>query len=1203
MSPLTPHQSKALDRKHHISLTANAGSGKTFVLTKRYLEIALKEDVSLREMAAITFTEKAASELYKKISDTITELLLNETDKKQIKKLTGLRQSLISANIQTIHSFCIDILKEYPVEAGIDANFSPIDPEKTNELIELAIEETVKAAVEEGEYNDTFKYLVRVFGSISIFKDQLKDLIYKRKKVELIGEELYKKTDDEIATYYEQNIEEAAKEILKETLATVISDLKILNNYATEANSKLAPEIDSLLSGVESEKAILSRVKVINSIFEKILTSDGKKVRSRGYLNKSTESCLKEIDRVLQHKKEIAAFHLPDNHKEQHKALALFGKRLYSFYLIVLDAFERRKTDNGFLDFEDILLHTMKILKNEDVRFALSQKYKYIMVDEYQDTNEIQYQIFLPILNDLKNAGNLFVVGDEKQSIYMFRDAELAVFQQTKEDIKQVDGEEYLLSLPASFRMAPAICGLTNYMFRKLFENPKDIFNEVEHTDLICGKSDELHGEIEVLVGVDKPKEEDLVEGEEIPSEAEMVARRLITLHEDGAKPVPLEWKDMAVLCRKRNSFAELEEVFFEHNIPYTIVGGKGFYQRQMVFDISNYFQFLIYENNDAALAGILRSPFFSLSDSDLYSIWLQRKGSLWNCLQQCAHTDKRIEAIVTTLHENRALAATMGIAELLRKIVRETGYLTILASRSDGAQEMANFEKLLRLTIAYSNQGFRNLYDYVMFLQHAIESMNDEGQAAIIDESDTVRIMTVHQSKGLEFKAVVLFKCNVQAQKTVVKQKGLEVNKQFGFITKLPDPNNFAAKYFSPPIADLHQLIEQKKEIAEIKRLFYVAVTRAKNYLFFSYDTSAKSFDTSFISLLKYAFHIDEFADDIKIAEELETLQLIDDEFVTDKTNIEVDVSIIRSIQKRVLLKETQEGDSKKNVDVSKIEDLPSGEIVSASKLAVFRQCPMKYQLTYDFGLSTLYSQYRDWKQAQLKNRFEYQLHEDSRATENSENATLYSTRSNADVKGRIIHSILQHNIALNELEEFIKRQLDLEMNSIHDETQKKEHLLKDILIDIEYYYESNTHAELKKYKNYFHEYEIYTAEGDYYLYGIIDKLVIDGDKIIIVDYKTDAIEKDAIEKRGEHYKTQLLFYAYTIGKMYPQHKECQLRIVFIKHPDVPYIYDAKTEDKTQLQENLTEMMKTVRSKAYTKNIHHCPECLFSINHRDCVL
>ncbi|KAB2841638.1 MAG: AAA family ATPase [Melioribacteraceae bacterium] len=164
MPQLTPYQKEALNYKKHIALTANAGSGKTFVLSKRYVEIALNEDVPINKIVAITFTDKAAGELYKKIANEIEERLLSETNQNYKKKLERIRKQLISANISTIHSFCIDILREYSPDAGIDANFSPMDSETSEELIELSIEEVIVNKIKDENDSEKIKYLIRILG-------------------------------------------------------------------------------------------------------------------------------------------------------------------------------------------------------------------------------------------------------------------------------------------------------------------------------------------------------------------------------------------------------------------------------------------------------------------------------------------------------------------------------------------------------------------------------------------------------------------------------------------------------------------------------------------------------------------------------------------------------------------------------------------------------------------------------------------------------------------------------------------------------------------------------------------------------------------------------------------------------------------------------------------------------------------------------
>ncbi|MCB9247149.1 MAG: UvrD-helicase domain-containing protein [Ignavibacteriales bacterium] len=196
---------------------------------------------------------------------------------------------------------------------------------------------------------------------------------------------------------------------------------------------------------------------------------------------------------------DIIKIEIPDNYIELNDDLAKFSKTITDFYKQVEERYKFKKQQKSFLDFEDLLLITYKLLQNEEVADLLSKKYKYVMVDEYQDTNEIQYQIFMPILQFLA-CGNLFVVGDDKQSIYMFHEAEVKVFNDTKKQIEDIEGSSSLLQLPHSFRLAPNIALFTNKLFSRLFENPNPSFNEVEYNELVCAYPKDNKGKIEFII-------------------------------------------------------------------------------------------------------------------------------------------------------------------------------------------------------------------------------------------------------------------------------------------------------------------------------------------------------------------------------------------------------------------------------------------------------------------------------------------------------------------------------------------------------------------------------------------------------------------------------------------------------------------------------------------------------------------------------
>ncbi len=699
---LTPHQSVALDISQSVSLTANAGSGKTYVLAKRYLEIAVKAKVPLNNIAAITFTEKAAGELYKKISEEIDLMYKSTLDNLLKKKLRYIRRQLVSVNISTIHSFCLDILREYPVEAELDANFIPIDAGASGELLELAVEETIKKLLS-SDNNEQIKSLFRLFSSKYLLEKELIKLVEKRKNVIELANKIYHSSHSEIAAFFHNSFIELAEDIYNLEEDKFWKHLNIINDKVLELNAtnEIALKVKEYIT---KDKDNINIKVLLNLLYElKTLACTGKgEVRDRGYLSKQFRDGLQEsIISVETFFKDISKLVVDDGHQLVETELAKYGKSLINIFEYVLAEYETKKRENGFLDYEDILIKTKNILQNNNVKEALSEKYKFLMVDEYQDTNEIQYKIFLPILDYLKK-GNLFVVGDEKQSIYQFRDAELEVFERTKLDIVERYGKSSKLVLPDSFRMAPNLCLFINYIFKEIFKNPIKLYNEVQPSSLICARDNDFDGKVEIL----------LSDEDDDNAEADLVARRILQLVDDQFKKRDKNWNNIAVLVRKRSSFASLEKSFTKYKIPYSIFGGRGFYQQQAVYDIYNYFSFLLNKENDTVLVGVLRSPFFNVSDSMLFELSFFDGDNYWQKISKAKKQNSTWNAIAGKLEENLLISHRVETPFLLRKILSESDFLPVISSKKSGVQELANINKLVKITIEFEKQGFRTLYD-----------------------------------------------------------------------------------------------------------------------------------------------------------------------------------------------------------------------------------------------------------------------------------------------------------------------------------------------------------------------------------------------------------------------------------------------------------------------------------------------------------
>ena len=385
MTTVTPHQSNALNIEKSISLTANAGSGKTFVLAQRYLQILLNTSAPLSKVAAITFTEKAAGELYKRISIELDKLILTSNDSEIKEKSEKIRKQLVSAKISTIHSFCIDLLREFPIEASLDANFSTINEQKTNELVDLTIEAAFKELLRDSKKSQDIKRLIHLLGSKGQLAAELSNLIRKRKNFINLIDNFYVGDVADIKKFLSVSFEKHAEIIFKSDLKSFVTHLIRINDMVLNfnSNSESAIEIKDLLDKIKSDEELILTLQKLKELSNKIVTGNGN-VRTRGYLPANLRSEVgNSINIVEEFLNQLTKIELSGKQHEIEKELAGYILSLINVFKYVLSNYESKKSELGVLDFEDILLKTKTLLGNENVKESLSSKFSYLLVDEY----------------------------------------------------------------------------------------------------------------------------------------------------------------------------------------------------------------------------------------------------------------------------------------------------------------------------------------------------------------------------------------------------------------------------------------------------------------------------------------------------------------------------------------------------------------------------------------------------------------------------------------------------------------------------------------------------------------------------------------------------------------------------------------------------------------------------------------------------
>ena len=862
----TQNQKKAHDLNRHISVTAGAGSGKTAVLIHRYIKILLETDLHPSQVVAITFTRKAAAELKQRIIKELEVKLREEPDNA---KLKSIKTGMLSAQISTIHAFCSRILREYPVEAGVDAGFNELQGILQQLTLCDIIDSTLRKIADRPDEDETrakLAELLRIFGKGPLER-HLNELVNQREAVDRLIRTLYCCTDSEVLDTWREFVQSQLAQSLKNQFP--IEDwLRCLRAVLAVARGRDKTEVQELTDQIKPSMEAQEAVPLLIKIAPLLVTQKG--TISKQYLlgrNVKTEAIDTEIGFLVRAANYFRSFPV---FTDDDKLLICVTRSLLAVYDEVQDAYEHYKVQTGQLDFDDLQIKVRNLLWQESIHEQLARRYPYIMVDEYQDTDQLQYEILdlLAVVSDHARKhrpsdfklDNLFIVGDQKQSIYGFRGADVRVFDQTRQDITDYqsgsiqdfawqdetlvasDSERHgELHLPENFRLLRNLVGFVNLVFGSLMKGRNEF--EVKYESLIQGRIIDYPGDVELLIGSTEEAEDN---SQPPIDENELIAARICHLvgtretiwtdEGDGEQPRPIRYSDIAILIRSRTRLPEIESALIEAEIPYKITGGIGFYQCQEIYDIGNYLQFLINPNDDVALAGVLRAPFFGVSDVELYEVTQPpTTGSFWQKVQAYVTRpvrppSSRMDYVVQMLQSHLEICHHIPPSELIRKIVNDTGMVGVLPVGRSGEQRWANYEKLLGIAREFERLGVTDLFDFLEQLDILIEEEEGEGQATTQLTADAVEIMTIHAAKGLEFPVVIL--PNLDRGFRYDREPFIDDRLGIGF---RPADSEKNYKQSNPGATKLMKERAKNKTEAEEQRLFYVATTRARDRLILS--------------------------------------------------------------------------------------------------------------------------------------------------------------------------------------------------------------------------------------------------------------------------------------------------------------------------------------------------------------------------------
>lgn len=889
---------------------ASAGSGKTKVLTDRILRLLLPNSQGQagtppHKILALTFTKAAASEMALRISEKLSEwavMPLKSEDNKQkglienLKSLLGqdateeqitAARKLFAAvidtpgglKIMTIHSFCQSVLSRFPLEADLSPSFKALDEGQAQRLLKQARDKVLKnSEIDKGSPLAQAIHNIATAQNEDQFTDLLKSLIKERHQFNKILESNF--GIDGLYTALCQQFDIPAGKSADALLLASCDSANFDETGLWEACKTLGQSdknTDQKKSiGIQNwlEASKIERLQLYSSYKSVFLTQHNdirKKLVTKQVANNNPDSLAvleSEAQRLFHLEKDFQAIHISTLTRD----LFLIGEEILTHY-------DDLKDNENSLDFDDLILRTLNLLQGRTenmhglkvgpwVQYKLDQGIDHILVDEAQDTNPEQWEIIKALCDDFFDGSmegdierTIFVVGDEKQSIFSFQRASPEKFQQMRgwfsDKILTTGKRLEPVSFITSFRSAQAVLQLVDNVFSSP-ETRKGLgLDDIKHESYYYKRA----GQVELWPLFENPEKQDFdpwappIEISDSTSGAAQLANHIaltIAGWINKKEPLesynrPIEAGDILILVRSRTAFLDqIVRALKEKNIPVSGVDRMVLSQQLVVQDLCAAAQFALLPEDDLNLAGLLKSPFIGWNEEKLFKASYNRKESLWARIKKSAdnQTIKWLSGLIEGAGKDRPY-------EFFAKILQES----CLADNQSGMKAIKNrlgeecldpLDEFLNRAIEFEGDSIPTLQNFLQTQMHdesEIKRQMEEGRKA-------VRIMTVHGAKGLQAPIVIL-------PDTVKSSQGGKIERILW-----PDRSGANLPYFCPQSKEIpdpcHQALEvlKTRQEEESRRLLYVALTRAENRLYVGgYKTTKKTPDDSWYKYVEQGF------------------------------------------------------------------------------------------------------------------------------------------------------------------------------------------------------------------------------------------------------------------------------------------------------------------------------------------------------------
>lgn len=1258
----TKEQREAIEyRGENILLAAAAGSGKTAVLVQRIIELispfnpdgSEKENpVCIDELLVLTFTEAAAREMRGKILAAVNRALDENPHNEHL-----LRQSVLinTANISTVHSFCLNIIKENIYMADLPVDFTLVSETENIIMQKDALGNVLERFYKRIDSDSAFKSLVLGYGGIKNDETLRKTVLslmnyarsmpypkkwlceavreYRRAAVSgSLENSIWRKQQAEAVAAFKNEILELYDAILYEIESSLFPEhpyaeffsaearavrdffagiegfcknsekygksLEFGNNSESENNTengKSAEKYNGIEnSGSENYDESLEignnsgggspensgndkRGCSYDGVREKILAFSfptiAKGIRAKD-ADSETAAAQERIKNIRQRIKDAVGelkeiFETQDGEVLRRiKETYPIVRTLKNIVIITERRYTRQKRQKKLLDFGDLEHEALRLLADRHGRPTeaaqkLNKKFKEILLDEYQDTNNIQEAIFKTIS---ASSGNIFMVGDIKQCIYKFRNAVPKLFSDKYYAYQKPSGGGHLIRLFRNFRSRQGVINTVNFVFGAIMSLETGELDYTEDEYLVKGAQyredlpkESFKTEFHMLCSTDGQSGETTDSAE---NEARLAAKRIneitageITVFDKEQNAYrKAEFRDIVILMRNTKSNAPIfERVLSENNIPVYTDAGRSYLGSVEIATVMAILQTIDNPLQDIPLIAALRSPVFSFTPEELASIRAKkRSGSYFSAVCEAAgNGNGKAADFLAALESLRSRAEHTGVDGIIRSIYHEYGYYAYVGSMSQGEVRQANLTLLFERAAEFEKSGLSGLFRFVKHIETIISEKNDLSPAKVFgEEENVVRVMSIHKSKGLEFPVVILAD-TAHRFNTRDLDSPVLWHETAGLGIDYVD-SDLRAKY---PSASRTLLRRQAKRelIAEEMRLLYVALTRAREKLIitasFKENESGwkkaafcgkKAAENSVRKAMCYRDWLAAAFMQHPCAGELREICGQSDLCVRADSDFDLSVNIYQSA----------EDCPAADIPRSDLQGAECAEPSDELRKSVFERLGYNYK-NEDLGNIPVKMSVSEVK------RMESESGEGAPLLESLRVETLGSlSEYRGAARGTIVHFALQYlDLKRTNSEEEVAAQLDeMQQSGIITEAQRRAVSQSDLFK----FFESSIGKRLKNADYVEKEYSFYTqatadellkngAEETVLLQGTIDCFFTEGENLVLLDYKTDNVKSrsEALE-RAKNYKTQMKYYQRGLSGVLGR-KVCECYLYFL--------------------------------------------------------